>query len=86
MGKSMKYSLEDLISINGDEKEAEGLRKYFKDSKNNRIRTLGVFVESPDGYELIRCSRCMEDVLVEKGTWALDMEMCEPCYCQHQGG
>ena len=46
MGKSMKYSLEDLISINGDEKAAEVLRKYFENNQKNPGKLLGVFVNN----------------------------------------
>ena len=54
MGKPMKYSLEDLISINGDEKEAEGLRKYFKDNQKSPGKLLGVFVNETkeEDYEI----------------------------------
>jgi formylmethanofuran dehydrogenase subunit E len=37
-------------------------------------------------YELIECSECGEEKKVEKGTWALDKGICEPCYCIYQGG
>lgn len=35
---------------------------------------------------LIKCSECLKQKYVEKGTWALDKGMCETCYCEYQGG
>lgn len=37
-------------------------------------------------YETIQCSECDQLKRVEKGTWALDNGMCEPCYCMYNGG
>lgn len=31
-------------------------------------------------YEVIECVTCGKEKAVEKGTWALDKGMCEPCY------
>lgn len=39
-----------------------------------------------EDYELIECCECGEEKWVEKGTWALEEGMCEPCYCEYQGG
>ena len=34
----------------------------------------------------IECEQCNEEKFVENGTWALDNNMCETCYCAYQGG
>lgn len=36
--------------------------------------------------EMVDCVECDKEKAVEKGTWALDKEMCEQCYCAYQGG
>jgi hypothetical protein len=40
--------------------------------------------EDDDDYETIVCKMCFERKSVEKGTWALDKGMCEPCYAKYQ--
>lgn len=42
--------------------------------------------ELDDDHELIDCSVCGEEKLVEKDTWASEEGMCEQCYCAYQGG
>ena len=45
------------------------------------------WIKEEDIDELeIDCSGCGEERWVETGTWALDKEMCAPCYCAYQGG
>lgn len=41
---------------------------------------------SNDNTELLECVRCGLEKEVEKGTWAHDKEMCDPCYMAYQGG
>ncbi len=36
--------------------------------------------------EMIDCEECDKEKAVEKGTWALDKNMCERCYYAYQGG
>ncbi|MCY9132830.1 dUTPase [Bacillus spizizenii] len=38
-----------------------------------------------DDYETIICDMCFEAKSVDKGTWAYDRGMCEPCYAKYQG-
>lgn len=39
-----------------------------------------------DDHDMIICEICGEFKPVEIGTRALDARMCEPCYCEYQGG
>lgn len=39
-----------------------------------------------DDYEQIICKECLIITNVEKGTYALEKNMCEQCYCKYQGG
>lgn len=41
---------------------------------------------SAEEYVEITCEICGEEKEVEEGTWALEYGMCEPCYCEYQGG
>lgn len=41
--------------------------------------------EDDDDYETIICEMYFEAKSVDKGTWAYDRGMCEPCYAKYQG-
>ncbi|EJV61786.1 hypothetical protein IEO_03081 [Bacillus wiedmannii] len=60
-------------------REGEHLIEIVEDFAN--------WVSEEDIDELeIDCSECGEERWVETGTWALDKEICETCYCAYQGG
>lgn len=42
--------------------------------------------DTDEDYTRITCVGCHEDKKVEKGTYALEYNMCERCYCAYQGG
>lgn len=39
-----------------------------------------------EGYRKIICKECCEFKSVEEGTWAIDNDMCEQCWCEYNGG
>jgi len=39
-----------------------------------------------DNYETITRVVCSEEKDVEKGAWALEKDLREPCYCEYRGG
>lgn len=74
----------------------DSLQKFAKNEKTDLVllknhleqvlSDVAFEIKNDDEHEIIECSECGELKPVEKGTWALDKGMCEPCYCLYQGG
>ena len=58
---------------------------YYNEVEFYKIQVRDIDSMDDEDYELIECTECGEEKLVEKGTWALDKGMCEQCYCKYQG-
>lgn len=80
-----RYAGQDKNSVKAGYRKMVAILVEVKEDES-QVECNDTPVEKDDDYAVIECRECGEEKAVEKGTWALDKGMCEPCYCSCQGG